>query len=347
MGEVTGVGEELDGFGTVVEGRPDPGVRVAGAPSGKRRGVRELVRPPRLREGDRVRLVAPCSPVPAAQLDAATEVLRGWGLEVGHAPHVRDRHPRLPYLAGEDVTRAADLQEAWCDPDVDAVFCVRGGDGAHRTLDLLDFDAMRRAAPKALVGFSDITALHEAFAVELGVATVHGPVVGTKYFVGDAVAQDELRTTLFRPEHRTVLTSPGAHPLVPGRARGVTFGGNLSLLNDGLATPHSRLSASGGILVLEDVGEDVARLDRMLTHLLRTGWMDGVAGVALGTWTDCPPDPAVIADLMRERLEPLGVPVLWGLEFGHCAAQLTVPLGVPAVLDTGTGSLELDVPGLA
>ncbi|WP_116244460.1 LD-carboxypeptidase [Nocardiopsis sp. FIRDI 009] len=310
------------------------------------RGVGALVRPPRLRAGDRVRLVAPCSPVPPAQLTAAAELLTGWGLRVEFAPHVRELHPRLPYLAGSDAARAADLQEAWCDPDVAAVFCVRGGDGAHRTLDLLDFAAMRRARPKALVGFSDITALHEAFAVELGVATVHGPVVGTRYFVGDQVAQHELRTTLFTPEQRTVLTSPGARALVPGRARGVTFGGNLSLLNDGLATPHSRLSAEGGVLLLEDVGENAARIDRMLTHLLRTGWLDGVAGVALGTWTDCPPDLELIADLMRDRLTPLGVPVLWGLEFGHCAAQLTVPLGVPARLDAEDGSLELAVPGL-
>ncbi|MFE1169617.1 LD-carboxypeptidase [Nocardiopsis sp. NPDC058789] len=318
-----------------------------GEPVADPRGARALTRPPRLRVGDRVRLVAPCSPVPDQQLDAAAEALRGWGLEVELAPHVRDRHPVLPYLAGTDRDRARDLQEAWCDPDVRAVFCARGGDGAHRMLDLLDFDAMRRAAPKALIGFSDITALHEAFAVELGVVTVHGPVVGTRYFVGDAVAQRELHTTLFSPELRTVLTSPGARALVPGRVSGVTFGGNLSLLNDGLATPHGRLSAAGGVLILEDVNEDAARLDRMLTHLLRTGWMDGVAGVALGTWTDCPPDLGVVSELMRDRLEPLGVPVLWGLEFGHCAEQLTVPLGVPAVLDADAGTLELAVPGLA
>lgn len=306
-----------------------------------------MIRPPRLRKGARVRLVAPCSPIPPAQLDAAVEILTDWGLCVELAPHVLERHPRLPYLAGEDSTRAMDLQEAWCAPGVDAIFCVRGGDGAHRTVDLLDFDAMRAAPAKVLIGFSDITALHEAFAVELGVATVHGPVVGSKYFVGDAKAQQELRTTLFSPERRMVLTSPGAHALVPGRAEGVTFGGNLSLLNDGLATPHSRLSTAGGILALEDINEDVARLDRMLTHLIRTGWMDGVTGIVLGTWTDCPPDLGTIADLMRDRLERLGVPVLWGLEFGHCAAQLTIPLGVPAVLDTKTATVELTVPGLA
>lgn len=306
-----------------------------------------LERPPRLSQGSRVRLVAPCSPVPPGQLEAAAAVLSGWGLEVRLAPHVRDQHPRLPYLAGLDADRAADLQEAWCDPEVDAVLCVRGGDGAHRTVDLLDFEAMRAAGPKVLVGFSDITALHEAFAVELGVATVHGPVVGTKYFVGDPVAQHELYSTLFSPEQRTVLTSPGAHALVPGRVEGVTFGGNLSLLNDGLSTPHSRPSAAGGILVLEDINEDVARLDRMLTHLIRSGWLDGVAGVVLGTWTDCPPDLGTIAELMRDRLEPLGVPVLWGLEFGHCAAQLTVPLGLPAQLDTEGGVLRLIEPALA
>ena len=310
-------------------------------------GVPAGVRPPRLRRGDRVRLVAPCSPVPEPALESAARELRGWGLEVEFGAHVRDRHPVLPYLAGADADRAADLQEAWCDPGVAAVFCARGGDGVHRVLDLLDFTALRAAAPKALIGFSDVTALHEAFAVELGVATVHGPVVGTTYFVGDPVAQEELRVTLFEPERRTVLSSLGAHALVPGRAEGVVFGGNLCLLNDGLGTPHSRVSAAGGILMLEDIGEDVARIDRMLTHLLRSGWADGLAGVVLGTWTDCPPGPGMIADLMLDRLTPLGVPVLWGLEAGHCAAQLTVPLGVPAVLDAENGVLELAVPGLA
>ncbi|WP_431887143.1 S66 peptidase family protein [Nocardiopsis alba] len=317
-----------------------------GGPGTSRPVPSPLRRPPRLRRGDRVRLVAPCSPVPAAQLDAAISILTEWGLEVETGRHIRDQHPVLPYLAGEDRDRAADLQEAWCDPDVRAVFCARGGDGAHRMLDLLDFDAMREAEPKALIGFSDITALHEAFAMELGVTTVHGPVVGTRYFVGDEPAQRDLRTTLFSPEERLTLTSPATRALAPGRAEGVLFGGNLSLLNDGLATPHSRLSAAGGILVLEDINEDAARLDRMLTHLLRTGWMDGVAGVALGTWTDCPPDPETIAELMRDRLAPLGVPVLWGLDFGHCAAQLTVPLGVPAVLDADLGTLEALVPVL-
>ncbi|MFC7330713.1 S66 peptidase family protein [Marinactinospora rubrisoli] len=305
-----------------------------------------IARPPRLRPGDRVAVVAPCSPPTPERLVAACEVIAGWGLEVVLGRHVHDRHPRFGYLAGLDADRARDLQDAWLDPEVAAVLCARGGDGAHRTVDLLDFTAMRRARPKALVGYSDVTALHEAFATELGVVTVHGPVIASRDFLEDARTPAELRVTLFEPESRLELTSPGATTLVPGRARGVTIGGNLSLLNDGVATPHSRASAAGGILLLEDVGEDVSRIDRMLTQLLRSGWMRGVAGIALGSWQDCTPDLEVIRDLMLERLSPLGVPVVWELGFGHCPSQLTVPLGVPAVLDADRAVLTLDRPAL-
>jgi muramoyltetrapeptide carboxypeptidase len=285
--------------------------------------------------------------VPADRLDASLDILRGWGLHVREGAHLRDRHPVLPYLAGTDADRAADLTRAWLDPDTAAVLCARGGDGAHRTLDLLDFAALRAAPPKALVGFSDVTALHEAFAVDVGVATLHGPVVGTGYFVGDPVAAAELRATLFAPETRTVLAPPGAETLVGGTARGTLIGGNLSLLNDGLLTPHSRPSAAGGLLLLEDVHEDVSRLDRMLTQLLRSGWMRGVAGVLLGSWTDCTPGYRTVRELMVERLTPLGVPVVGEFAFGHRPAQLTVPLGVTATLDADARTLTLDTPALA
>jgi muramoyltetrapeptide carboxypeptidase len=303
-------------------------------------------RPTRLRPGDRVSVVAPCSPAPPWRLRAAMRLLRRWGLRPVLAQHVRDRHPALPYLAGTDSDRARDLQHAWLDPHTAAVLCVRGGDGAHRMLDLLDFAELRRTVPKVLVGFSDITALHEAFAVELGVVTLHGPVIASHYFVGDPVAAGELRATLFEPESRQKLTSPNAETLLGGSARGVTIGGNLSLLNDGLVTPHSRSSAEGCLVLLEDIGEDIARVDRMLTHLLRSGWMRGAAGVLLGSWTDCPPGPKAIRELMLERLSPLGIPVVWGLDFGHCAGQLTIPLGVRATLDADTAVLTLDEPAL-
>ncbi|MBB4930768.1 muramoyltetrapeptide carboxypeptidase [Lipingzhangella halophila] len=303
-------------------------------------------RPGRLRPGDRVSVAAPCSPAPPGRLDAALRVLRRWGLEPVLAPHVRDRHPKLRYLAGTDDARAAGLRQAWLDPDTAAVLCARGGDGAHRTLDLLDFAELRRAQRKILVGFSDITALHEAFSRELGVVTLHGPVVASQYFVDDPVAAEELRSTLFEPESRPRLTSPKAEPLIGGTARGVTIGGNLSLLNDGLMAPFSRPSAEGGLVLLEDIGEDISRVDRMLTHLLRSGWLRGAAGVLLGSWTDCPPGPRAVRELMAERLRPLGIPAVWGLNFGHCQGQLTIPLGVRATLDADSATLILDQPAL-
>ncbi|GAA4889961.1 S66 peptidase family protein [Streptomonospora salina] len=300
----------------------------------------------RLRPGDAVSVVAPCSPVPADMLEAGLAVLHGWGLEAVAGAHLRGRHPRLPYLAGTDAERAADLQRALADPRTSAVLCARGGDGAHRVLDGLDFGELRRAPVKPLVGFSDVTALHEAVAVELGAAGLHGPVVALESFAEDPVAAEHLRTTLFAPEEAAVLSVPGAETLVGGVARGVTAGGNLSVLNDSLAAPHSRRSARGAIVLLEDVAEDVSRIDRMLTRMLRSGWLDGAAGLVLGSWERCTPDASAVRTLLLERLAPLGVPVVGEFGFGHRAAQLTVPLGAAATLDADACTLVLDRPAL-
>src|SRR5690606_28432687 len=199
---------------------------------------------------------------------------------------------------------------------------------------------MRAAGPKALVGFSDITALHGAFATHLGLATVHGPMPGTSMFTDDDRTADLLRRMLMEPGEAMALTSPEARVLVPGAARGVTIGGCLSLLAGEIGTPTARASAAGGIVLLEDVGEKAYRLDGFLTQLLRTGWFDGVAGVALGSWKDCEP----VEELMMDRLGGLGVPIVADLGFGHCDSSITVPLGVPAVLDADVGTLSLEVP---
>lgn len=307
--------------------------------------VTALTRPARLAPGARVAVVAPSGPVPGERLRAGLDVLRGWGLDPVAAPHVLDRHPRFRYLAGTDEDRAADLQTAWCDPAVDAVICARGGYGAQRIVDLLDWDAMRAAGPKVFVGFSDITALHEAFAVRLGLVTLHGPMAAGIDFVKNPAAQEHLRATLLAPERVRVLAPPGAAALVPGRARGVTLGGCLSLLAADLGTPHARPGARDGLLCLEDVGEEPYRLDRYLTQLLRAGWLEGVRGVLLGSWEDCGPYEGVRA-VLADRLGGLGVPVLEHAGFGHREEALTLPFGVPADLDTEAGTLTLEVPAL-
>ncbi|GAA2446839.1 S66 peptidase family protein [Streptomyces lavendulocolor] len=307
--------------------------------------VAALTRPARLRPGDRIAVVSPSGPVPEDRLRDGLAVLRGWGLDPLVMPHALDVHPELPYLAGTDGDRARDLTDAWCDPTVSAVVCARGGYGVQRMVDLLDWPAMRAAGPKVFVGYSDVTALHEAFAVRMGLATLHGPMAGAMTFLKDAATRESLRATLFDPGAVRTLGLPGARPMVPGRARGVTLGGCLALLAADLATPHARRSLRGGLLLLEDVAEEPYRLDRILTQLLRAGRLDGVTGIALGSWEECGPYAEVRATL-RDRLAPLGVPVVEQLGFGHGPTNLTVPLGVPALLDADAGTLTLDEPAL-
>lgn len=309
--------------------------------------VQPLIRPPRLRPGAKVAVVAPSGRLPADRLEAGLDILRGWDLDPVVAPHVLDQHRELEYLAGADEARARDLQDAWCDPTIEAVLCARGGYGVQRMVDLLDWDAIRAAAPKVFVGYSDITALHEAFAVRAGVSTLHGPMVAALTFLKDPATQESLRATLLEPETVQVIGLGAARGLVPGRARGLTLGGCVSLLAADLGTPHARASAAGGLLLIEDIEEEPYRLDRILTQLLRSDWLDGVAGIALGSWAGCGPYENVRA-LMLDRLGGLGVPVVEELGFGHGPTNLTVPLGVAAVLDATaeTGTLTLEVPAL-
>ena len=303
------------------------------------------VRPPRLRPGSRVAVVAPSGPSDPGQVREGCAVLAGWGLDVQVAPQALAGPPGLSYLAGGDADRAGALQRAWLDPDIEAVLCARGGYGAQRIADRLDWAAMAAVPPKIFTGFSDITALHEAFALRLGVPTLHAPNVGGGSFTAFPEAQRGLWRALFEPDCPDArVLAGGGPPLVPGRAAGLTAGGNLTLLAAGLGTPDGRHAAGPGrgfagcILLLEDVREECYRLDRMLTQLRRSGALDGVAGIALGTWTGCGP-PDAVRDVMSDRLGGLGVPVAWGLGFGHVAPQPTIPLGVPAELDASAGTL--------
>jgi muramoyltetrapeptide carboxypeptidase len=306
-----------------------------------------LTRPARLAAGARVAVVAPSGPVPEERLQAGLDILRGWDLDPVVAPHVLDRHADFDYLAGADADRAADFQAAWCDPEVAAVLCARGGYGVQRMVELLDWDAIRAAGPKVFLGFSDITALHEALATRAGLVTLHGPMVAAVDFLKNARAQEHLRATLFEPETVRTIASSGRGPaLVPGRARGVLLGGCLCLLAADLGTPHARPSARGGLLCLEDVGEETYRLDRYVTQLLRAGWFDGVAGILLGSWAECAPYEEVRA-LLADRLGGLGVPIVEEFGFGHGEGALTIPFGVVAELDACAGTLTLEESALA
>ncbi|NKZ04063.1 LD-carboxypeptidase [Actinomadura latina] len=311
-------------------------------PGGRGR-ARKTRRYGRLRPGDRVAVIAPSGPAEPARLEAGCAALRGLGLDAVVGKHALDRvnlgapgpvREDWHRLAGSDADRAADLQEAWCDPRVRGVVCARGGYGATRVLDHLDWDVLSAAteasaAPAVLHGSSDITALHAAFGTRLGVTTSFGPMPA------GLLAEDEpdggtlaaLRAALFGGP----LILPGTRALRPGRAEGPLTGGTLSLLAALLGTPYAPPPAEGRIVFLEDVTEAPYRIDRMLVQLLQAGWFDGAVGVALGSWRDCG-DPAELDSVFTARLGPLGVPVLAGVPAGHGPRQLTLELGAPAVL---------------
>lgn len=302
-------------------------------------------RPRRLTQGSKVRLVAPSGPVDETLLARGVSILESWGLVVEVGDHVLDRHPALPYLAGLDTHRAADLQAAWCDPTVDAVLCARGGYGSLRMVDLLDWDTMAEAGPKLFTGSSDVTALHEAIGSRLGVVTLHSPLIASEVSL-DAGAQKHFRQTLFEPDTVQTLSGPNSQSINDGVAHGIVTGGNLSLLASGVGVPGAYVPPHESIVVLEDVNEEPYQVDRMVTQLLRAGWFTGATGIALGSWTGCG-EPTEVHNVLTDLLCGLGIPVVGELGFGHCPDQLTIPLGAPATLDGDLCTLTLDEPALS
>lgn len=300
-----------------------------------------------LRPGDRVALLAPAGRTSVDQQERARALLQQWQLEPVSYPSAGAEHHRASYLSGADEVRAADLVDAWCDPDIAGIFCLRGGYGTVRVLDLLDRDRMARARPTPLYGSSDITALHEWLREQLGAPTWFTPMIGTGPLLDDAEASESLRAAVQDPFTGREFTAPGAEALVPGTARGVLIGGNLSLLAMTIgARSRGFVDNTGCLALLEDVTEDTYRVDGYLLSLLRSGWFDGVRGIALGSWLDCGP-LAEIRALCQELLGPLGVPIAWELGFGHGPAAASIPLGVPATLTAvtdGEVSLVIDDP---
>lgn len=258
-------------------------------------------------------------------------------------PHLHDVRG---HLAGHDAARAADLDSAFRDPTLRAVWAARGGYGSGRLLDRLDWEALRHD-PKVLVGFSDLTALLLAAWRRLRLVTFHGPFVGQ---LGD-LAHDRLRASSL---HR-LLTDPsavltlakeaaGATTVTGGIVEGRLVGGNLALLCSLVGTPDQP-DTDDAVLLLEDVHEAPYRLDRMLVQLRRAGLLDRVAGIAVAALRGCVPPvdrPSASAEeVIADLLGDLGVPVLQGLELGHTDGQLAVPLGVRVRLDASGRSLTM------
>jgi muramoyltetrapeptide carboxypeptidase len=225
----------------------------------------------------------------------------------------------------------------WMNDDVSAVIAGRGGYGTQRMLDLLDWRRLVEATPKILVGFSDVTALHQAVASRLGLVTLHGHLVTTLGAAGEP-SIEAMRRLLFEPRASDLFAdeSTTLRPVVQGSATGVLTGGNLTLLASEVGTALHR-PARNGIVLVEDVDEEPFRIDRMLTQLIRSGWFEGVQGLVLGAFTDCG-DEEELQAVLFDRLVPLGVPIVAGFTFGHTPATHSVPFGVTATLDVPAGN---------
>ena len=287
--------------------------------------------PRALKAGDTLGIVAPASPFDRPSFDAGLRALESLGFNLVVPEAVFEKNG---FLAGSDQRRADLLNRLFADPGVDGIICARGGYGAMRILALLDAALIARH-PKVFVGFSDITALLGFLVQRCHMAAFHGPTV-TTLGNADPATRDQLLLALTRPAPLSLSVGSRA-VLRAGRATGRFFCGNLTLLCHLTGTPF-QVDFSGAVLLLEDQGEAPYRIDRMLTQMLLAGCFDGLAGLALGAFTNCGSDGEV-QRIVADRLGGLDIPILAGFDVGHQALNMTLPVGLPVRLDTRSGSL--------
>ena len=312
----------------------------------------KIIKPQRLKQGDTVALVAPASATfNSMDVDIARESLQALGLTVKIGKHLLGRHG---YLAGADRDRAADINAFFADESVRAVLPIRGGWGSSRVLPYLDFDVIRRN-PKVLLGYSDITALLLSVHARTGLVTFHGPNGLGRW---DEWSVDYLRRLLFNGEvltmenpkklsDRNSLTQIEHRPqtITPGTARGRLLGGNLTVLTTIMGSPYLP-EWDGAILFLEDVGEDLYRVDRMFTQMNLAGALQRIRGLVFGTCAECGPGEGfaslTLEEILADHIKPLGVPAWFGAMIGHQTPQWTVPVGVDATIDATRGTITLN-----
>ena len=294
---------------------------------------------PAVRSEGPIALIAPAGPA-ALDVEKAGQWMRARGYDLRIFPGVYERDG---YLAGSDDVRLHDLHTAFADPEIDAIFCLRGGYGTPRLLDRLDFDLLR-ANPKPFVGYSDITAVHLAISRYAGFVTFHGPMLNADLLGDKQQPTESSLFSLLRGQlgSGSLLAHPVAYPLTtiePGIACGRLLGGNLSMIAAVMGTPFE-IDAQGIILLIEDVNEPIYRIDRLLTHLRLAGKLAQVTGVLVGDVAGV--DAVALERLLKQTFAPLGIPVLSGWRSGHCDPNLTLPMGALVRLDAGEKRLVLE-----
>lgn len=302
----------------------------------------KMIKPKRLSAGGTVGVIAPSSGVSVDAFDKALASLAGLGFKTKVGKFARGSSG---FLSGSDKERLHDLHWAFSDPAVDAVWCVRGGSGAPRLLPNVDYPLIKKN-PKIFIGFSDITALLLAINQITGLVTFHGPVGTSEY---SDYTRTQILNTLIRPAapYKIEVSDNAQAPavIVPGKCRGRLTGGNLSLIGALAGTPYALRDLKGKILFIEDINEPPYKVDRLLTQLRQSIDIKSVAGIAMGTFTNGGPSSdapsASLLDVFKDRLGDLGVPVVYGLSFGHIRDNCTLPIGLEAELDASKATITV------
>ncbi len=306
---------------------------------------KKVIKPKSLQKGDTLGLISPGFILPdRSRYDEIIDQVKELGYKVKVGANARNRYG---YLAGTDKERASDLNAMFADDSVDAILPFRGGWGCNRILDLIDYQTIRNN-PKILVGYSDITTLLLAIYAKTGLITFHGPVgksdwtdYTTKHFERALAYQQEYSLSI--PKSSLCDDCSDLSVIAPGKASGRVLGGNLSVLTAMMGSDYLPIWKDS-ILFLEDVGEDVYRLDRMLTQLKLNGVLDQISGFIFGQCTSCDPSSSyslTLEQVFGDHIKPLGIPAFSGAMVGHIKNMVTLPVGVKAEMNAESGSILL------
>jgi muramoyltetrapeptide carboxypeptidase len=295
-----------------------------------------ILKPPRLQLGDTVGLIAPAGIVKAENIAAATQAIRKLGLNVKLGAHILDSYG---YLAGKDIHRAADVNNMFLDKSVKAMITMRGGWGCNRILPLLNYSLIR-AHPKIILGYSDVTSLLLAIYARSRVMTFHGP---NAISIWNEFTVDYVKRILFNGEAVTMENFAHIQAIAPGKARGKLIGGNLSVLSAMVGSPYLP-SWYKSILFIEDINEDIYRVDRMFTQLKNAGILNHIAGLIFGQCTNCSlgDEPSLsLTQVLQDHILPLGIPAWYGSMIGHIPDKFTLPVGAEVEIDADTGTIRM------
>jgi muramoyltetrapeptide carboxypeptidase len=304
---------------------------------------KSIRKPPRLKVGDTVGLINPASIIDAKDIEQVGQTLADLGLKVKLGRHVLDRYG---YLAGSDRDRATDINTMFADDNVQAILTVRGGWGCNRILPLLDYKLIR-AHPKIIMGYSDITSLLLALYAKSNLITFHGPV-GTSTWNGFSL--DYVQRILFNGEAITLqnpLKTDSQIPIqiiTPGKAKGRLIGGNLSVIAAMVGSPYLP-EWKNSILFLEEIGEEVYRIDRMLTQLKLAGILNQISGFIFGNCNKCDPEAPEkslsLIQVLQDHIQPLRIPAWYGSAIGHIKDKFTLPIGLKVEIDANIGTIKM------